>query len=46
MFLETFQKEQDSLKKCLASVKLTVFLNICFPCKSYAVDTMNIKRLE
>ena len=46
MFSEPRYMEQDSSKNCLASVKLIVFLNICFPCKSYAVHTMNIKRLE
>ena len=45
MFSETNYMEQDSSKNCLASVKLIVFLNICFPCKSYAVHTIN-KRLE
>ena len=46
MFSETNYMEQDSSKSCLASVKLIVYLNICFPCKNYVVHTMNIKRLE
>ena len=45
-FSETNYIEQDSSKNRLASVKLIVFLNICFPCKNYAAHTMNIKRLE
>ena len=46
MFSETNYIEQDSSKNYLASVKLIVCLNVCFPCKSYVVHTMNIKRLK
>ena len=38
--------KQDSSKNYLASMKLIVFLNICFPCKNYAVRTMKIKGLS
>ena len=43
MFSETNYMEQDSKKDCLALVKTIVFLNMYFPCKTYAVHNKNIK---